>query len=132
MDASEATKEAIWLRNFLMDLRVVLVVQSAITLYCDNRKSVANSREPRAYKKGNHIKWKYHMIQEIVQRGDVELIKIASANNLADPFTKSLPAKTFDSHIKGIGVRYALSLSRRLLEIYILKAMLYVVILLFI
>ena len=31
--------------------------------------------------------------------------KIALADNLADPFTKSLLAKTFDRYVKGMGVR---------------------------
>ena len=103
--ASEAAKEAVWLRNFLMDLEVILPVQSAITLYCDNSGAVANSKEPRAHKKGKHIERKYHLIREIVQRGDVTVTKIASANNLADPFTKSLQAKIFDNHVEGMGVR---------------------------
>ena len=42
--ASEATKEAVWLKNFLMDL-VVPSVQSAITLFSDNSGAVANSKE---------------------------------------------------------------------------------------
>ena len=40
-----------------------------------------------------------------MQRGDVVVTKIASADNLVDPFTKSLLAKTFDRHVEGIGVR---------------------------
>jgi len=35
----------------------------------------------------------------------VTVTKIASANNLADPFTKTLQGKIFDSHIEGIGLR---------------------------
>lgn len=103
--ASEAAKEAVWLRNFLMDLGVVSSVQSPITLYCDNSGAVANSKEPRSHKRAKHIERKYHLIRDIVQRGDVVVTKIASENNLADPFTKSLPAKTFDSHVEGMGVR---------------------------
>lgn len=103
--ASEVAKEAVWLKNFLMDLGVVLSVQSAITLYCDNSGAVVNSKEPRSHKRGKHIERKYHLIREIVQRGEVIVTKIASENNLADPFTKSLPAKTFDSHVEGMGVR---------------------------
>ena len=38
-------------------------------------------------------------------RGDVVVAKIDSANNLADPFTKALPQKTFESHVEGMGVR---------------------------
>ena len=38
-------------------------------------------------------------------RGDVIVVKINSANNLADPFIKTLPQKTFESQLKGMGVR---------------------------
>ena len=31
--------------------------------------------------------------------------KISSENNLADPFTKALPQKSFDRHVEGMGVR---------------------------
>ena len=44
--ASEAAKEAVLLKNFLMDLEVVPTAQSAITLYYDNSRAVANSKEP--------------------------------------------------------------------------------------
>ena len=48
---------------------------------------------------------KYHIIRDIVLRGDVVVAKIESANNLADPFTKALPQRTFESHLEGMGVR---------------------------
>ncbi len=37
--------------------------------------------------------------------GDVIVAKIALAENLADPFTKTLPQRTFESHLEGMGVR---------------------------
>ena len=36
--------------------------------------------------------------------------KIASVDNPTDPFTKSLPTKTFDRHVEGMGVRCVASL----------------------
>ena len=45
------------------------------------------------------------IIQDIVARGDVVVAKIDSANNLADPFTKALPQRTFESHLEGMRVR---------------------------
>ena len=69
--ASKAAKEAVWLKNFLMDLGVVPSVQSAITFYYDNSGAVANSKKPRSHKRGKHIERKYHLIREIVSRGDV-------------------------------------------------------------
>ena len=67
---------------------------------------VANAKGPRMHKKGKHIQRKYHLIREIVQRGDIIVTKIALADNLADPFTKSLPAKSFDRHVEGMGLKY--------------------------
>ena len=92
---SEAAKEVVWLKNFLMDIEVVLFERSVITLYCDNSGVVANLKEPRSHKRGKRIARKYHVIREIVNRGDVAVSQIASEYNLADPFTKGLSQKGF-------------------------------------
>ena len=70
-----------------------------ITLYCDNNGAVANSKELKSHKMGKHIERKYHLIREIVQIGDITVIKIASAENLTDPFIKTLSAKVFEGHL---------------------------------
>ncbi|KAL4013950.1 hypothetical protein IC575_026135 [Cucumis melo] len=98
-------KEVIWLRNFLIDLEVVPNMSKPITLYCDNSGAVANSREPRSHKRGKHIERKYHLIREIVHRGDVIVTQIASTHNVADPFTKPLTAKVFEGHLESLGLR---------------------------
>ncbi|GER47805.1 gag-pol polyprotein [Striga asiatica] len=76
--ASEAAKEAVWLRNFLVDLEVIPSLPRGITVYCDNSGAVANSKEPRAHRASKHIERKYHLIRDIVGRGDVDVAKIAS------------------------------------------------------
>ena len=103
--ASEAAKEAVWLKNFLRDLEIVPAVDKPITLYCDNSGAVANSREPRSHKRGKHIERKYHLIREIVHRGDVTVTKIPTLENLADPFTKTLTEKKFNKHLEEMGLR---------------------------
>ncbi|WBP92221.1 reverse transcriptase domain-containing protein [Kitasatospora cathayae] len=102
--ACEAAKEGVWLRKFLTDLEVVPDMDKPITLFCDNSGAVANSKEPRSHKRGKHIERKYHLIREIVQRGDVVVTKIASEDNIADPFTKTLPAKVFERHMGSLGL----------------------------
>ena len=96
----EATKEAVWLHKFLKDLEVVQDMDQLLTLYYDNSRAVANSEEPRSHKRGKHIEQKYHLISEIVHRGDVAILKTGLENNLADPFTKMLPIKSFKGHLK--------------------------------
>ena len=103
--ASEAAKEVVWLKNFLLDLGVVPSAQSAITLYCDNSGAVVNAKEPGSHKRGKHIKRKYHLIREIVSKGDTVVSQIASEDNLADHFTKGLAQKIFDQHVEGMGAR---------------------------
>ena len=36
--------------------------------------------------------------------GEMKEMKIATEDNLADPFTKTLPEATFDNHIKEMGL----------------------------
>ena len=75
--ACEEAKEAVCLRKFLSDLEVVPNLDKPMTLYCDNSGVVANSKEPRSHKRGKHIERKYHLIREIVQRGNVTVTKVA-------------------------------------------------------
>ena len=79
--------------------------QVPITFFCDNSGVVEQSKDLRNHKKGKHIERRYHIIQDIVARGDVVVPKIDSANNLANPFTKALPQRTFESHLEGMRVR---------------------------
>ena len=66
MAASEAAKEAVWLRKFLMELGVIAKVVDPMILYCDNSGVVAQAKEPRNHRKDKHIERKYHLVREIV------------------------------------------------------------------
>ena len=103
--ACEVAREAVWLKKFLSDLGVVRMEQVPITLFYDNSGVVAQSKDPRNHKKRKHIERKYHIIRDIVARGDVVVAKIESANNLVDPFTKTLSQRAFESHLEGMGVK---------------------------
>ncbi|KAI9187188.1 hypothetical protein LWI28_025291 [Acer negundo] len=81
--------------QFLIDLEVVPSANKQITIYCDNSGAVANSKEPRSHKRGKHIERKYHLLREIVQRGDVTITKIASAENLARSLHKGSTSEEF-------------------------------------
>ena len=103
--ACEVAKESIWLKKFYTDLEVVLNMEKPLVLYCDNSGAVTNSKEPRSHKRGKHIERKYHLIREIIHRGGVAVMKIASEQNLADPFTKTLPERVFTGHLERLGLR---------------------------
>ena len=48
---------------------------------------------------------KYHLIRDISLRGDVTVTKIATADNLVDPFKKALPHEAFKRHLDSLGLR---------------------------
>ena len=108
--ACEAAKEAVWLRKFLIDLEVVPDAAQPMTLYCDNSGAVANSKEPRSHKRSKHIERRYHLIREIVARGDMEVKQISTHDNIADPFMKILSIRVFEKHLEGLGIKDCSSL----------------------
>ena len=110
MAAFEATKEAVWHRKFLMDLEIVPEAEQSMTLFCDNSEAVANSKEPRSDERSKHIEQKYHLIRDIVERGDVEVKKISTHDNIADPMTKTLNIKVFEKHLEGLRIKDCSSL----------------------
>ena len=88
--ASEAAEEAVWIRKFICELGVVSNASSPIDLYCDNSGAIAQAKEPRSHQKSKHILRRYHIICEIVERGDVKICKVHTDLNIADPLTKPL------------------------------------------
>ena len=61
---SEAAKEAIWLKKFLMELGVIAKAVDPMILYCDNSGAIAQGKEPKNHRKGKHIERKYHLVRE--------------------------------------------------------------------
>ncbi|XP_073121919.1 secreted RxLR effector protein 161-like [Henckelia pumila] len=101
--ASEAAKEAIWIRKFVQELGIVPSIESPITVYCDNNGAIAQAKKSRAHQKSKHIERRFHLIRDIIHRGDIAIAKIATTDNVADPFTKSLFQKVFEKHIDSMG-----------------------------
>ncbi|KAJ9545830.1 hypothetical protein OSB04_025537 [Centaurea solstitialis] len=104
--ASDAAKEAVWLRNFLSDLRVVASISRPIDIFYDNSGVMEQAKEPREHHKSRHMLRKYHLIREIIGRGDVRICKIPTEDNVADPLTKPLARVKHEAHASSIGMQY--------------------------
>nr|GFA08970.1 hypothetical protein [Tanacetum cinerariifolium] len=66
--ACEASKEAIWMKNFI---GVVTTVQDLIEIFCDNESAVALTKEPKDHEKSKHIERTYHFVLSKVEEGHV-------------------------------------------------------------
>jgi hypothetical protein len=66
-----------------------------IIIYCDNSAKISQCKEPRKNREGKHIEKKYHLIREFIQKWEIFIDQISSANNLVDFFTEPLTKKVF-------------------------------------
>ncbi|KAK8584417.1 hypothetical protein V6N12_068661 [Hibiscus sabdariffa] len=103
---AKMTKEAVWIKKFITELGVVPSILEALELYCDNNGAIAQAKEPRSHQRSKHILRRFHLIREIVDRGDVEICKVHTDDNIADPLTKPLSQQKHDRHTESLGIRY--------------------------
>ncbi|KAK8523044.1 hypothetical protein V6N12_073755 [Hibiscus sabdariffa] len=104
--ASEAAKEVVWIKKFISELGVVPSISDVVGLYCDNNVAIAQAKEPRSHQRSKHILRRFHLIREIIDRGDVEICKVHTDDNIADPLTKPLAQQKHDRHTESLGIRY--------------------------
>lgn len=104
--ACDAAKEAVWIKKFVSDLGVVPSITNPVEIYCDNNGAIAQAKEPRSHQRSKHILRRYHLLREIVERGDVKICKVATDDNVADPLTKPLPQAKHEGHVRSMGIRY--------------------------
>ncbi|KAK8593771.1 hypothetical protein V6N12_045845 [Hibiscus sabdariffa] len=104
--ASEAAKEAVWIKKFITGLGAIPSISDAVDLYCDNNGAIAQAKEPRSHQRSKHILRRFHLIREIIDRGDVEICKVHTDDNIADPLTKPLAQQKHDRHTESLSIRY--------------------------
>lgn len=82
-----------WLCQLLKDLGIFL--STPPKLWCDNVFALAIASNPIFHARTKHIEMDYHFIQDRVLRWDLQVKYIATDDQLADMFTKSLPTARF-------------------------------------
>ena len=88
MGASDATREAIWLRHLLTTLGYD---QSAPTpILEDNQAVIKLSKNPENHKRTKHISTRHFFIRQRTATGEIQLIGCKTQDMIADMLTKSL------------------------------------------
>ena len=100
----EVIGQALWLKKFILGLKVVDSTEKPLKLYCDNEPAISYSYNNRSSGAAKRIDIKYYVVKEKVQDQTIEIEHIESKQMLADPLTKGLPSKVFREHLAGIGL----------------------------
>ncbi|KAL0453691.1 UNVERIFIED_CONTAM: Retrovirus-related Pol polyprotein from transposon TNT 1-94 [Sesamum latifolium] len=88
--ASEAAKEAVWMKNYIQELGVVSSIVEPVVIFCDNNRAIAQAKEPRSHHRSKHILRRYHLLREMVSIGDCRIDRVSSAENTSDRLTKPM------------------------------------------
>ena len=91
--ASMAAREAVFLRELLVDLHVS--TKQATEMKLDSKSAIDMAFDPVAFKKTKHVLRDAEYLRDLVARETFKPTHVASANQRADTFTKQLPRMPF-------------------------------------
>ncbi|GJS95180.1 hypothetical protein Tco_0802148 [Tanacetum coccineum] len=88
--ASEAAMESVWIGKFISELGILPTINEPIKMFCDNSAALLIANEPGVQRGAKHYHRRYHYVRECIKLGKINLLKVHTDDNLADPFTKAL------------------------------------------
>ncbi|KAL1198555.1 Retrovirus-related Pol polyprotein from transposon TNT 1-94 [Cardamine amara subsp. amara] len=95
---TEAVKEATWLKGLAEELGFP---QEFVEVHCDSQSVInALSKNSVHHEQTKHIDIRLHYIRDVISKGLVKVVKIASECNPADIFTKVLPVNKFEGALE--------------------------------
>ncbi|KAJ9528781.1 hypothetical protein QJQ45_000035 [Haematococcus lacustris] len=104
MAASNAAKEALWLRKLMRDLQLDASCVTTLCVGCDNQAALQLLHNPMATSRAKHIDVHHHFVRERITRGEVAFYYCHTSSMMADLLTKPLAAVKFDWGKQGCGV----------------------------
>nr|GEV82094.1 hypothetical protein [Tanacetum cinerariifolium] len=107
--ASEAAMKSVWMRTFISGLGIVPIINEPIKMFCDNSTALLIANELWVQRGARHYHKRCHYVRECIESGEINLLKVHTENNLADPFSKALPKGKLTQHARSIGLRLASS-----------------------
>ena len=93
MAGSEAAKEAIYLSRLASELG--LHDHEPLDLFMDNKAGIDVAYNPEHHTRMKHVERRHFFIREAVEDHKIRVPFVKTTENLADFFTKPLPAKSF-------------------------------------
>ncbi|GKD37347.1 ribonuclease H-like domain-containing protein [Tanacetum coccineum] len=83
---ASVTSEVIWILKILKDLKIENLLP--VNLHCDSNSAIKIAANPVFHERTKHLEIDLHFVRENILKGVVKTIKVESANQIADIFTK--------------------------------------------
>ncbi|EDN07098.1 conserved hypothetical protein [Histoplasma mississippiense (nom. inval.)] len=103
--ASEAACEVIWLNDMLFDAGLVEGKAKVCShLRVDNKGAIDLAKGESLTRRSRHIEIRYHILRDLVEKGEIMMEHVGSTANIADGLTKPLARPAFEEFVKRIGL----------------------------
>ncbi|WVZ76582.1 LOW QUALITY PROTEIN: hypothetical protein U9M48_024547 [Paspalum notatum var. saurae] len=86
------TKRLLWMKATLSDFGLRF---GKIPLLVDSTSAISVAKNPVLHSRTKHIDVRFHFLRDHYEKGDIDLVHVASENQLADIFTKPLEFGAF-------------------------------------
>nr|XP_017221153.1 PREDICTED: uncharacterized mitochondrial protein AtMg00810-like [Daucus carota subsp. sativus] len=100
--AAMAAQESTWLIQLMQDLHQP--VDAEIPLLCDNQSAIRLAENPVFHARTKHVEVHYHFLREKVLQGEIAMRHVATHEQVADMFTKSLSPGKYEKFRCQLGV----------------------------
>ncbi|EDN06563.1 conserved hypothetical protein, partial [Histoplasma mississippiense (nom. inval.)] len=103
--ASEAACEVIWLNDMLFDAGLVEGKAKVCShLRVDNKGAIDLAKGESLTRRSRNIEIRYHILRDLVEKGEIMMEHVGSTANIADGLTKPLARPAFEEFVKRIGL----------------------------
>ena len=101
--ASNATKEILWLKQFLSE--IFKNNNCKINFFLDNQSAIKLIKNPELHKRSKHIDVRYHFIRDAYENQSFDLKYTSTENMIADMLTKPLKRTRFSKLCTNMGMK---------------------------
>ncbi|WVZ53009.1 hypothetical protein U9M48_004002 [Paspalum notatum var. saurae] len=95
--AASCCSQLLWMKATLSDFGLRF---GKIPLLVDSTSAISVAKNPVLHSRTKHIDVRFHFLRDHYEKGDIDLVHIVSANQLADIFTMPLEFGAF-THLRG-------------------------------
>ena len=100
-----AGKEAEWIRDLLMDIRLWDIPMPSIPMYCDSEATLSKVYNAVYNGKSRHVGLRHNFVRQLIESGTIKVVYVKTSRNLADPFTKPLTRDLVTSTTRVMGLK---------------------------
>ncbi|GJR21458.1 hypothetical protein Tco_0969985 [Tanacetum coccineum] len=99
---ASVTSEVTWILKILKDLQCNDLLP--VDLFCDSNSAIKIAANPVFHERTKHLEIDLHFVREKILNGVVKTVKVDTANQIADIFTKGLDTLQHNFLVEKLGM----------------------------